>query len=104
MNLLSRFRFLKNFYVATGIGLVIWLMFFAQNDIPSQIKNWYKLRQVDNEKAYYLEQIELLKKEQNQTLGNDKLVEKYAREKYYMKKPTEDIYVLVNEKEEEVEK
>ena len=104
MQFLNRFKFLKNFYVATGFGVVVWLVFFAENDIPSQIKNWYGLRQLDKEKEYYKEQIDLLKKEQNQTLGTDKLMEKYAREKYYMKKPTEDVYVLVDENEEEIEK
>ncbi len=104
MNYLNRFRFFKNFYLATGIGVVVWLFFFAQNDIPTQLKNWYKFRKLNDEKSYYLAQIELLKKEQNQTLGSQKLLEKYAREQYYMKKPTEDVYVLVDEAGEEIEK
>ena len=40
MRLLAQFRFLKNFYVATSLGLVIWLLFFEVNGIPEQINNW----------------------------------------------------------------
>ncbi|TAH14715.1 MAG: septum formation initiator family protein, partial [Runella slithyformis] len=47
---------------------------------------------------------ETLKKEEAITLSSDKLREKYAREKYFMKKPTEDVFVIVNEQNEPLEK
>lgn len=104
MNFLSRFRFLKNFYLASSLGLLTWLLFFELNSIPDQIKNWWKLRQLDSQKEYYIQQIGLLKKEQASTLGTDKLMEKYAREKYFMKKDSEEVFVLVDEKGEAFEK
>lgn len=104
MKWLSHFRFFKNFYVASTLGLLVWLLFFEVNGIPDQIKNWWKLRQLDEQKAYYAQQIRLLEREQTLTLGNDKLMEKYAREKYYMKKDSEDVFVLVDEKGEPFEK
>lgn len=104
MQLLRHFRFLKNFYLASSGGLLIWLLFFELTSIPDQLKNWWKLQELENEKEYYAEQIELLQKEQASTLGTDKLMEKYAREKYFMKKDSEDVYVLVDEKGEAFEK
>jgi cell division protein FtsB len=104
MQFLHRFRFLKNFYLASSVGLLVWLLFFEMNGIPDQIKNWWKLQQLDKQKEYYMEQIDLLKKEQASTLGTEKLMEKYAREKYFMKKDSEDVFVLVDEKGEAFEK
>lgn len=104
MQFFNRFRFLKNFYLASSLGLLAWLLFFELNSIPDQIKNWWKLQQLESQKEYYLEQIELLKKEQASTLGTDKLMEKYAREKYFMKKDSEEVFVLVDEKGEAFEK
>ena len=104
MQFLRHFRFLKNFYLASSLGLLIWLLFFELNSIPDQIKNWWKLQQLKDQKKYYAEQIELLQKEQASTLGTDKLMEKYAREKYFMKKDSEDVFVLVDEKGEAFEK
>ncbi len=104
MQFLRHLRFLKNFYLASSLGLLIWLLFFELNSIPDQIKNWWKLQQLEDQKEYYAEQIELLQKEQASTLGTDKLMEKYAREKYFMKKDSEDVFVLVDEKGEAFEK
>jgi cell division protein DivIC len=104
MQYLKNLRFLKNFYVITGLALVIWLCFFAQNDFGMQFNNWRKLRNLEAEKKKYAQEIILLKKEQQQTLGNLQLVEKFARERYYMKKTDEDVFVLVDEMGEEVEK
>ena len=104
MQFLRHFRFLKNFYLASSIGLLVWLLFFELTSIPDQFKNWWKLQELESEKEYYAEQIELLQKEQASTLGTDKLMEKYAREKYFMKKDSEDVYVLVDEKGEAFEK
>ncbi len=104
MNYLNRFRFLKNFYVVTGLALVIWLCFFAQNDLRMQFTNCRKLQNLEVEKKKYAQEIILLKKEQEQTLGNARLVEKFARERYYMKKPNEDVFVLVDEDGNEIEK
>lgn len=91
MQFLRHFRFLKNFYLASSIGLLVWLLFFELTSIPDQFKNWWKLQELESEKEYYAEQIELLQKEQASTLGTDKLMEKYAREKYFMKKDSEDV-------------
>ncbi len=104
MQFLNNLRFLKNFYVLTGLCLVMWLCFFAQNNITVQFNNYRKLQNLEAEKKKYLQQIVKLKAEQEQTLGNSQLVEKFARERYYMKKPNEDVFVLVDEMGEEVEK
>ena len=104
MQIFQRFRFLKNFYWATSLGLLIWVVFFELNSVSAQINNWRKLRELNGEKEYYKEQIEILKKEETTTLSTDKLREKYAREKYFMKKDNEDVFVLVDEKGEPFEK
>lgn len=104
MQFLHRFRFLKDFYKASALGLLIWLTFFELNSIPDQIGNWRELRELKSQKEYYEEQIVLLKKEQASTLGTDKLLEKYAREKYFMKKDSEEVFVLVDKNGEPFEK
>jgi cell division protein FtsB len=104
MQFLRHFRFLKNFYLAGSVGLLVWLLFFELNSIPDQLKNWWKLQELEDQKEYYKQQINLLNKEQASTLGTDKLMEKYAREKYFMKKDSEEVFVLVDEKGEAFEK
>lgn len=95
---------LRNFYVATGLGLLVWMIFFDANDLPTQVRNWLKLRDLDREATYYNEQIRQVQTQRREVLGNDQLREKFAREKYLMKKPTEDVFVIVDEHNEPLEK
>ena len=97
-------RYLRNFYVATGLGLLVWMTFFDANDLPTQIRNRWKLRELDRDAKFYQTQIKSVQAERQEVLGNDRLREKFAREKYLMKKPGEDIFVIVDEHNEPLEK
>ena len=95
---------LRNFYVATALALLTWMMFFDANDIPSQVQNWLKLRELEQETTFYQAEIRDVQTARREVLGNDRLREKFAREKYLMRKPTEDVFVIVDEKNEPLEK
>lgn len=97
-------RYLRNFYVATGLGLLVWMTFFDANDLPTQIRNRWKLRELDRDAKFYQAQIKSVQAERQEVLGNDRLREKFAREKYLMKKPGEDVFVIVDEHNEPLEK
>lgn len=102
MNRLLNHR--RKFYIFTGFGFVIWMLFFDANDLRSQARNWWKLRELEQEKVFYQDQMAITKVEQKEVLGNQRLRIKYAREKYLMKKRNEDVFVLVNENDEPLEK
>jgi len=53
-----------------------------------------KLRALESEKEYYLQKIEEVKKDREELLTNKELLEKFARERYLMKKETEDIFII----------
>ena len=97
-------RSVRNFYVATALALLTWMMFFDANDLPLQTRNWLKLRDLEKEAMFYRAQIKDVQIKRREVLGNDRLREKFAREKYLMKKPTEDVFVIVNEQNEPLEK
>jgi cell division protein FtsB len=73
------------------------------NDITVQFRLWNELRQLENEKVYYQQKTKELQKERRLVIGNPSLLEKYAREKYLMRKPKEDIFVIVDENNQPIE-
>ena len=85
---------LRNFYVATGIIFVLWMLFLDSNDLLSRFKLSNKLRSLENEKEYYNEKIKEVEKDRDELFGDKESVEKFAREKYLMKKETEDIFIV----------
>lgn len=90
-------KFTKNFFFLFSFFFLIWMLFIDANDLVSQIKLKNQLETLEDEKAYYLQKIEEVKKDREELLSNDELLEKFAREKYYMKKESEDLFVVVEE-------
>jgi cell division protein DivIC len=71
------------------------MLFFDANDFIKQFQMSRKLSDLENEKDFYLEKIAEVQKDRAELLSNPSLLEKFAREKYFMKKPGEDIFILV---------
>lgn len=92
-------KFAKNFYVLVGATFLVWMLFFDSNDFITRYKLTRELRELESQRAYYLEQIEQVHKDREELMTNPALLEKFARERYLMKKPTEDVYVLVEVEE-----
>ncbi|MBD2704781.1 septum formation initiator family protein [Spirosoma sp. BT702] len=97
-------RYCQNFYVASGLCLLAWMTFFDANDLPTQVRNWWKLHKLESDIRFYKEKIQLIQKERREVFGNAQLREKFAREKYLMKKADEDVFVIVDENNEPLEK
>jgi cell division protein FtsB len=91
-------KFLGNRYVIVLVFFLVW-MFFLDNYsyLEHRVLN-KQLNELEDNKKYY--QDEIRKDEENiKLLKNPDQIEKYAREKYYMKKDSEDIYIIEFEEE-----
>ncbi|MTI31469.1 septum formation initiator family protein [Cytophagales bacterium RKSG123] len=89
--------FTKNFYFLFGSLFLIWMMFVDSNDFYTQYKQRQKLKALEKERDYYRTKIQEVKKDREELLTNKDLLEKFAREKYLMKKKSEDVYVIEEE-------
>lgn len=90
-------KLFRNFYFLFSMGFLIWMLFLDANNLGSQVKRSRKLDALEKEKAFYQEKISEVEEEREELLTNDELLEKFAREKYLMKKPQEDVYVIVKQ-------
>lgn len=99
--LLTKYSFLKwatNRFVLVTLFFIIWMLFFDtyayfdHRDIDSEIS------ELEDRKAYYQREIDKDKKN-IQKLNRKEEMERYAREKYYMKHENEDIFIIDNDKE-----
>ncbi|WP_317191639.1 FtsB family cell division protein [Fulvivirga sediminis] len=90
-------KFAKSFYFLFTFFFVIWMLFIDANDLITQFQLKSQKDNLEDEKSYYLEKIEEVKKDRHELLSNDELLEKFAREKYFMKKESEDLFVIVEE-------
>lgn len=88
-------KYSKNFYFI-GLALFLaWMIFIDSNSVINQVKLSSKLNTLEDQKEFYLERKVKITEEREELMSNPELLEKFAREKYLMKKPTEDLYVIV---------
>lgn len=88
-------KFTRNFYFIAFVMFFFWMLFIDSNNLITQWQRTQKLNELKDEKDYYKEKIKEVEKDREELLSDDELLEKFAREKYYMKKPAEDLYVIV---------
>ncbi len=87
----------RNFYFVTGGCFLVWMLFLDSNDLVSRFRMTAKLIALEREKAYYQEKIAEVEKDRQELMTNKETLEKFAREKYLMRKETEDVFVIVEE-------
>ncbi|MGM0944857.1 MAG: FtsB family cell division protein [Bacteroidota bacterium] len=91
------FKLTTNFYGIATLAFLFWMIFIDSNNIVNQFKLSQKLGQLEDQKEYYQERKLKIQAEREELMSNPELLEKFAREKYFMKKKTEDLYVIVKE-------
>lgn len=92
------FLIIRNKYLLTLLGFTLWVGLFDRNDLFSQLELRKQVKQLEAEKKYYMTEVEKNKKDLNALLNDPKSLEKFAREKYFMRKDNEDVFVIVKEK------
>jgi len=86
--------YLKNKYIMTFLVFFVWLLFFDKNDLLTQISHRNNLNQMNQDKNYFIEEIKRNQAIMHDLETNPEALERFAREKYYMKKADEDIFVV----------
>lgn len=88
---------LKNKYFIATLAFLAWVVFFDRNDVLTQIQRNKELSDLQVSKAHYTSQIKDVRKELDQLSTNPEVLEKYARERYHMKKDNEEIFLIPSE-------
>lgn len=83
----------KNIFIVIFVVFAVWMLFFDTNSLLTHLELNNEIDDLENEKDYYQREIKKDKKEIKKLSDSDGL-EKFAREKYYMKKENEEIYII----------
>ena len=90
------FKILSNMYVLALTIFVIWMAFFDTNSLLIHLELRKEVKKLEQQKEFLQKEItndkKILKK-----LNTPEELEKFAREKYYMKKENEEIFLIEHE-------
>lgn len=70
------------------------MLFFNEKDFISEFKRRVKLNELQKSEKHLTDVIKDTRQELGQLKNNAQTIEKYAREKYLMKKDNEDLFIL----------
>lgn len=86
--------YILNRYFVVLLGFVVWMLFFDQRDFFQQRERSAELKKLEDAKSYYQEEIEKTKKQLNNLQNNPAAIEKYARERYLLRREGEEVYLF----------
>ena len=85
---------LKNKYLLSSLVFLAFIGFFDDRDLVANYHHRKQLIELEKSAEYYRQEIEKTKAELNQLKTDAATLEKYAREKYLMKRDNEDIFII----------
>lgn len=92
------YKIFLNKYLIVGVFFVVWMIFFDQN-------SWFIHKELDNEieklnrdKKYYEEKLQKETIQINRMKIDSNEIERIAREKHFLKKENEDVFIIEEQK------
>ena len=91
----------RNKYFLVSSIFLVWMVFFDRNDLFSQWEYHQQVSKLKQERDFYQKETAKVHQDLDELTSNKEKLEKFAREKYLMKKANEDVFVIVKEKKQE---
>lgn len=91
-------------YVAVLLVAGVWMLFFDQYNLRSQQEVQAQINRLRQDKVHYQRAINALRYEDDHLFSDPEALERFARERYYMKRSNEDVYVVVEAEPDETPK
>ena len=88
---------LKNKYFLITTIFVAWMIFFDKHDVLTNWQLQQTLNKMEEDRAYYRAKIREAHQDRVDVENNK---EKFAREKYYLQKSNEDVFIMVDPEKE----
>jgi cell division protein FtsB len=83
-----------NRYLLAIVAFVVWMLFMDQRDVFVQMERAKELQKLEEAKSYYNKEIQKTKTQLDNLQTNPRSIEKFARERYLLKREGEEVFVF----------
>ena len=90
-------RNLKNRFVLISVLFLTWILFLDDYNMVYRYQTWHELQEKRRKQEFLLEEIESVRSDIQDLFSTRKSLEKFAREKYFMKRDNEDVFIIDSE-------
>ena len=89
--------FMDNKYKFVFVIFLVWMLFFDRNSWIIHRDLNKSIEKLEDRKEFYKNEISNDRKALDEISNNPEMLEKYARERFFMKKKNEDIFIIKEE-------
>jgi len=93
-------HWMRNRYMITILIFILWMLLLDPNNLISRVKEVMTRNRLVREKEYYMGRIDEDRRKLEELRTSNDNLEKFAREQYHMKKPDEDLFIIVTPEQE----
>jgi cell division protein FtsB len=86
-----------NRYFITLLAFAVWMVFLDANSLKRQRILNERINEINDMRAFYTSEIQKNNEAIHELETDLETIEKYAREKYMMKRDSEDVYIVVRD-------
>lgn len=79
------------------LSFFVYLLALEETDLITLTGYKMKVHELENQEAYYLDQLEQTKTAITELTTDDAALERFAREHHFMKRENEDVFVFLDE-------
>ncbi len=83
-----------NKYLIVFVIFAVFIGFFDNHSLIHRWETHRKIMEMEKELKFYQNEIKATKQKKNELQSSKENLEKFAREHYFMKKESEDIYII----------
>lgn len=92
------YKIFLNKYLIVGVFFVVWMVFFDQNSWFIHKELDKEIKELNRDKKYYQEKLEKETIQINRMKTDSNEIERIAREKHFLKKENEDVFIIEEQK------
>jgi hypothetical protein len=90
-------KLFKYRYILLFAFFGLWMLFFDSNNVFYRFSIASEVSDLEDAKVLFEKEIVDLRRQRTELLSNQTNLEKFARERYMMKKDNEDLFVIIND-------
>ena|SRR5690606_279613 len=92
------YKIFLNKYLIVGVFFLVWMFFFDQNSYFIHKELDKEIQNLNRNKSYYQEKLEKETIQINKIRQDSNEIERIAREKHFLKKENEDVFIIEEQK------
>lgn len=88
--------YFRNFYVVFGGITLVWVLFFDRYNFVDRLQTQLRIKELRSDLTFFKEERDKIEETRNMLESDMVEIERFARERYMMKRENEDLFLISN--------